>query len=295
MDQDVKERTTRRRFKNDMNNDLLSIIIPCYNDYLYVATAVNSALQQTWRNKEIIIVDDGSSAQTKKVLNGFLSNNIKLITQNNQGTSAARNNGIIKSNGKYILVLDADDYFEPEFAEKAIEVLISGSNIKMVTCFGRWFESDKKSVVHKPAGGGIDKFMYQSAAFGSTLFKKKDWERIGGYDEKMKLGFEDWEFYIRLLKAGGVSYVLPEILFHYRKTENSRNSLANTKKYEIWEYIFLKHADLYIQDYERMIGKFMSRLQQLENEKDRLRKKPDFRLGYYLLFPLRKIKQTLQL
>lgn len=287
--------------KNDMrqgsinNNYLLSIIIPCYNNPGTIATAVNSAVKQTYSNKEIIVVDDGSNRETKEVLATLKSSIDILLTQENKGPSAARNKGIERASGRYILVLDADDYFEPDFAEKAIEVLESNSQCKLVTCYGRWFELDKKSVIHRPAGGGINKFMYQSAAFGSTLFRKKDWERIEGYDEEMKIGFEDWEFYIRLLKDGGQAYVIPEILFHYRNTKNSRNSLANIKKYEIWEYIFLKHKDLYIQDYERMIGKFTSLLQQQKNENERTRHKPDFRLGYYLLFPLRKIKHFLKL
>lgn len=274
-------------------NYLLSIIIPCYNNHSTVIIAIESAIRQTYPNKEIIVVDDGSNIKTKEVLASLKPSIDFLLTQENKGPSAARNKGIEKAGGNYILVLDADDYFEPEFAEKAIEVLDSNSKIKVVTCYGRWFESNKKSVIHKPTGGGIDYFMYQCGAFGSTLFKKKNWEIIGGYDEEMRLGFEDWEFYIRLLKDGGQSYVIPEILFHYRKTKNSRNSVANNIKYEIWKYIYLKHSKLYIDDYERFIIRITSLLQQQEDENKRIRNKPEFRIGHYLLLPLRKIKNFL--
>ena len=277
------------------NSDLLSIIIPCYNDHKTVTRSVDSARRQTYSNKEIIVVDDGSDLRTKRVLAKLNSSVNLLLNEENMGPSVARNKGILDSHGKYILVLDADDYFEPDFARKAIDILKSNSDCKLVTCFGRWFETDKKSIIHQPAGGGISEFMYRSAAFGSTLFRKKDWESVGGYDEEMKIGFEDWEFYIRLHKNGGKTYVIPEILFHYRKTKNSRNAIANTKKYKIWEYIYLKHKDLYIQDYERMIGKFTYLLQHQENEKERIRNKLEFRIGYYLLFPLRRIKRFLLL
>lgn len=289
MEQDIKKLTTTGILRKEVDNELLSIVIPCYNDYLHITTAVNSALQQTWEHKEIIIVDDGSSDRTKKVLNELEINGIKIITQNNQGPSAARNKGIDMANGKYILVLDSDDYFNAQFCQKAIEIINSQPEIKIVTCYGRWFVSEKRSVIHKPAGGGINNFLYECGAFGSTLFLKKDWEFIDGYDEAMKLGYEDWEYYIRLLEDGGETHVIPEVLFHYRNKKNSRNSLANNKKYEIWKYIFLKHSKHYIDDFERFVLRITYLLQHQEEENRRLRNKLDFRIGYYLLLPIRKI------
>lgn len=271
--------------------DLLSIVIPCYNDPSFIGTAVNSALKQSWGNKEIIVVDDGSSSETKKVLKSFDPQKVRLITQNNQGPSAARNNGIRAARGKYILVLDSDDFFEPEFSKRAIDVLNAKPDVKLVSCYGRWFSSIRSSVIHKPAGGNLDNFLYECGAFGSGMFLKNHWETAGGYDEEMRLGFEDWEFYIRLLQGGGLVYVIPEVLFHYQNRINSRNSIANEKKYEIWKYIFLKHSQLYKNDFERFVTKLTFLLQQQEKQNIRDRKKLDFRIGYYLLFPVRKIKQ----
>lgn len=283
---------------NEKSKDLeclLSIVIPCYNDMHSIKTAVDSALNQTYKHKEIIIVDDGSNLETKKVLNALKPSIHSLIVQENKGPAAARNVGIRNAAGKYIMVLDADDYFEVDFAEKAIQVLKSNSNIKLVTCYGKWFESSKKYKIHKPCGGDISVFMYECGAFGSSLFCRSDWEDVNGYDEEMRLGFEDWEFYIRMLKRGGEAYVIPEILFNYRKSDNSRNSLANKKKYQIWEYIFLKHRELYIQDYDNLIRRFTSLLQQQQDQNSNIKNKPDFRLGYYLLLPLRKLKHMLRI
>jgi len=293
MDQDIKKSPTTGTLSEELGKDLLSIVIPCYNDYSYITISVNSALQQNWEHKEIIIVDDGSSDKTKKVLQKLESENVKVITQQNQGTSAARNRGIELAKGKYILVLDSDDYFEPDFSKKAIAVLNSREDIKLVTCFGRWFVSEKKSVIHKPSGGNINSFLYECGAFGSTLFLKKDWEIVNGYDEAMKLGYEDWEFYIRLLEKGGKAHVIPEVLFHYRKKKISRNSRANNLKHEIRKYIFLKHGKLYIEDFEMFVGTITSLLQQQLDENKRLRHKPDYRIGNYLLLPFRKIKNLI--
>lgn len=293
MDKDIDKSSISPKFQNEVHDDLLSIVIPCYNDHAYITTAVNSALHQTWEPKEIILVDDGSSIRTKEVLNKLKSEKLKIVTQNNKGTSAARNIGIEKARGKYILVLDSDDYFDTKFSQKAIDIINSQPDVKIITCYGRWFISDNNSVIHKPAGGNINNFLYECGAFGSVLFLKKDWKAVDGYDEQMKLGYEDWEFYIRLLEPGGKAIVIPEILFHYRNKENSRNSWANNKKYEIWKYIFLKHSKHYREDFEKFVTRITFLLQNQEDENRRLRNKPDFRLGHFLLFPFRKIKHNL--
>ena len=84
------------------NNPKVSVVIPCYNDENYIQEAVQSALDQTFQDFEIIIVDDGSNEATKKVLANIRSEKIRLITQKNQGSSAARNNGIKAAKTLYI-------------------------------------------------------------------------------------------------------------------------------------------------------------------------------------------------
>jgi glycosyltransferase involved in cell wall biosynthesis len=139
MVQDIREAKSLGRFSGNLDQSMLSVVIPCYNDHLYVEQAVDSALAQTWPYKEIIIVDDGSFDRTKKVLSELESDNIKIFTQKNRGVSAARNMGIQKASGKFILVLDSDDYFELNFIEKAIPIIKESSDIKIITCYARWF------------------------------------------------------------------------------------------------------------------------------------------------------------
>src|SRR5690606_37278653 len=150
----------------------------------YVRFAVQSAVQQTYGLKEIIVVDDGSDEETKRVLKELESDIDLLITQRNSGTSAARNNGIKRASGDFILVLDSDDSFEPDFSEKAIKCFHDFSNIRLVTCYARWFNKKGMSRIYKPAGGTIKDYLISNAAMGSALFLKKDWEEVGGYDEK---------------------------------------------------------------------------------------------------------------
>ncbi len=95
---------------------MVSIIIPCYNTSQYIEQAVNSAKAQTGVQIEIIVVDDGSNQETKMVLRRI--EGVKLLTQKNLGQSAARNAGIKEASGKYIFILDSDDYVEPSFCQR---------------------------------------------------------------------------------------------------------------------------------------------------------------------------------
>lgn len=180
----------------------ISIVIPCYNDAKYIRQSVQSAFDQTYANKEIIVVDDGSDLITKNELFKIASKMDLLITQENKGVSEARNVGIEKADGEFIVTLDSDDYFEPEFCENAILEFMKDSKISIVTCYTNWFKNIQDSEIYKPSGGKLEDILLSNVAMGSTMFRKNSWNKVGGYDIKMINGFEDWEFYIRLLMDG---------------------------------------------------------------------------------------------
>ncbi|HZX58320.1 MAG TPA: glycosyltransferase family A protein, partial [Mucilaginibacter sp.] len=96
-----------------MDQPLVSIIIPVYNSEKHLAETISSALEQTWPNKEIIIVDDGSADNSLAIAKSFASENVKVFHQPNKGASAARNKGIQEAKGDYIQFLDADDLLMP--------------------------------------------------------------------------------------------------------------------------------------------------------------------------------------
>jgi glycosyltransferase involved in cell wall biosynthesis len=96
-----------------MDQPLVSIIIPVYNSEKHLAETISSALEQTWPNKEIIIVDDGSADNSLAIAKSFASENVKVFYQPNKGASAARNKGIKEAKGDYIQFLDADDLLMP--------------------------------------------------------------------------------------------------------------------------------------------------------------------------------------
>ncbi|WP_416448158.1 glycosyltransferase family 2 protein [Leeuwenhoekiella sp. A2] len=270
----------------------VSIIIPCYNDAIYVRRAVLSAKNQTYKDKEIIVVDDGSNSPTKEVLRNLSQSIDKLIVQENKGLSAARNAGIKASQGDLIVVLDSDDFFAPEFCQKAVYIK-KNLDYKIITCYANLFDSSGVLSLYKPRGGTIKNFLFSNSAIGNSLFSKEDWEKIGGYDENMTKGFEDWEFYIRLLKDSGEAYVIKEPLFNYRQKKTSMRKEANAIKYELWRYIFLKHNKLYIEYYNEFVNFFLEKIQQEEAEKIKNLERKEFLIGQALLKPIRYLKSKL--
>lgn len=273
------------------NSTLISIIIPCYNDAQYIEQSVLSALNQTYPHIEVIVVDDGSDTETKIVLKKLELKITKLITQVNQGQSTARNNGIKKATGKYIFVLDSDDFIEKSFCEKAFLIFENNPNVKLVSCQANLISENGKIVLFKPVGGTIKDFMYSNAALGTSMFKKQNWSDCGKYDEKMTKGFEDWEFFIRLLKIGGTAEIIQEPLYNYRKRNNSTTTKANLIKYELLNYIYAKHRDLYISNYDSFVDNLLTRAKREEQDKTKNLNKIEYKLGYFLLKPLRFIKR----
>ncbi len=269
---------------------MVSIIIPCYNTYNFIEDAISSANDQSILDKEIIVVDDGSNRKTKDVIKVNLSKITKLITQENKGVSNARNVGISSAKGEFILVWDSDDYFDKSFCEKAQYILQKNNDVKIVTCFTQRIKNEEKLDVIQPKSASIKDFLKYSCAMGSSMFRKQDWKNCNGYDEQMKGGFEDWEFYIRLLKNGGRTFVIPEILYYYRLHENSRTVKANSIKYELLRYIYMKHRELYVENYEILIEHFLSRMYTIENSEKNIQQKLDYKLGKLLLNPIRKIR-----
>ncbi|WP_426483869.1 glycosyltransferase family 2 protein [Flavobacterium sp. 2] len=272
------------------NTDLISIIIPCYNDWQYVEQAVDSAINQTFLNKEIIVIDDGSNSKTKEVLKQLEPKITKLITQENQGQSKARNVGIEAAKGNYILLLDSDDFFEKSLCEKAIELFKSSQDIKLVTCQANLLFEDGSSRIFTPKGGKIADFIFGNNALGTSMFKKADWNSCGGYDEQMRNGFEDWEFFIRLLKNGGEAKVIHEPLYIYRKRNNSTTTVANSRKYELLTYVFNKNKTLYIDNFEQYTDYLLKLIQREEIDKKKKMNSIDYKIGKTILKPYRVLK-----
>lgn len=269
---------------------LVSIIIPCYNDEKFIEEAVNSALNQTYQNKEIVVVDDGSNRETKLILEKLRPYLNDLIVQENKGQSAARNRGIVASNGKLISMLDSDDYLDLTFCEKAVKIFESEQETKIVSCYAKRFYANGETDVFKTRGGRLSDFLLENYALGTSMFRKDQALKAGLYDEEMSRGFEDWEFFIRLLRDGGEAIIIPEALYNYRIRNDSTSARAKERKKELLEYIYFKHKELYLQHFDSFIPFLLGRIEKEEKEKVKNTKRLEYRIGQRVLKPLRIIK-----
>lgn len=271
----------------------VSIVIACYNDP-YVVKAVESAQNQSYKNREIIVVDDGSKPAIKKILADLRTSIDILIVQENQGQSIARNNGIKKATGEYILNLDSDDYFEESFCEKAVKIFEEEDGVKIVTCKARRFNRAGDIDIFTPRGGDLNNFLFSNSALGSAMFKKCDWQKSGGYEEDLPiLGYEDWEFYISLLKSGGSAYVIPEVLFNYQVRKGSTTSRIQHLKHEKLKEIILKHSSLYRENFSSVLEFLISKIDRVEKEKVIKLNSLEFKIGKFFLRPVKFFKRKL--
>ena len=271
----------------------ISIVIPCYNTYKYIAKCIESVRNQSYKNIELIVVDDGSDDITKLILQELSSKIDLLIIQENKGQSTARNIGIKEAEGKYILALDSDDFLEPTFCEKAVERIQKDRNYKIIASYSNiLYENSKKACLYKPAGGGLIEMLLNNTAMGSCMFRKIDWETSGGYDQAMRNGFEDWEFYIRLLNKTGRVEIISENLFNYRKHINSTTTKANKIKYDLLRYIYYKHEGVYKVYFKDFIDFLLNKIEKEEKEKIKMYSRMEYKIGFKVLQPLRFIKRV---
>jgi glycosyltransferase involved in cell wall biosynthesis len=223
----------------------VSIITPVHDRPQYLEEAVASIQQQAHPDWEHIIVDDGSTnALTQKVLKEIarLPKTIIYRTQN-KGLAAARNFGIERSTGEYILTLDDDDKWHPDFISVAMDIFKKKPQTGAVTAWMQEFGFSDRTI--KIGGGGVKSFLIENNSVHG-MFKKASWEKAGGYDEKMTTGYEDWDFWLRITAMGYDVEVVEQPFFFYRThPHSSLFKEARESHLVLFRYIIEKNKEIY--------------------------------------------------
>lgn len=231
-----------------MSLGLISVLVPCYNQGIYLKETIQSALSSTYRPLEILIINDGSTDHSLEIARALEAQHpeVRVLDQANAGVTKARNAGLAAAQGEYILPLDGDDLISANYIANGLEVLSNRPEVKVVYCKAEKFsDSGRKPWKLKPFS--LQQLAKDNMIFVSALFRKSDALAVGGFSEDMQLGREDWEFWIKLLKNGGEVVQLPEVGFFYRLTATSkRKKTGGTafKKARI-AYLNAKHADFF--------------------------------------------------
>lgn len=255
-----------------MNNIDVSVIMPCYNDGLYIQEAISSVDLVQNPDTEIMIIDDGSTdSKTIEVLSQIRHERIHVLHANHAGPSAARNLGIRSAQGRYILPLDADDRIEQEYIEKARQLLQDRPEIGIVYCHADLF--GKESGPWKLPEYSFDRMLVQNLVFVSAMFRKADWEAVGGFRTDMEFGMEDYDFFIGILALDKEIVQLPETLFHYRIKKTSRTTAFLEDRTHVkmaFQQIYEHHQDFYQKHAKRYACLLRDELIQEQYEKQRL-------------------------
>lgn len=223
----------------------VSVIIPCYNQGAYLEEAVQSVLDQTFQDFEILVVDDGSTdRETVKILKNYTLPKTRVIHTENQGLSAARNTGIREAQCVYILPLDADDKIGKGYLEDAVRILDRHSEIGIVYSEASYF--GVKGGRWELPEYSLYNILNHNVIFCTALFRKADWEAVGGYNVNMVYGWEDWDFWLSLIHRGLKVYRIPKIHFYYRLREVSMvHSMDEEQRFFMRFHTYLNHQDLF--------------------------------------------------
>jgi len=237
-----------------MNYPKVSVIIPTYNRQKLLPKAIKSVLNQTFKNFELIIVDDGSTDNTKEIIKEFQKRDprIKYIWQENFGAPAGpKNTGIKNSKGEYIAFLDDDDEWLPEKLEKQIELFednigFVGCNILIVDQISQLLKKFK--MPEYPYKIFFEKLLGGDFTFTSSIVvvKREVLDEFGFFDENLKFG-DDWDLWLRISKKYRFAFVPDFLVKYYIHQGSTMPHLHPEKEAKEFEYIFSK----YQKDYRR--------------------------------------------
>lgn len=242
---------------------LVSIVIPFHNNEQTLSEAIESAISQRYTHIEVLVVDDLSTDSSCEVVKKFVKQDsrVAMFANDGSGVSAARNSGLKRSKGEFVVFLDADDKLKETYIERALYCYENNSELTIVYSNMERFE--RETGVQFLDEFVITSFLRQNCIPIFAMVRTEQLKSIGGFDEKLSL-CEDWECWMNLLKIfEGKVFRIEEPQYLYRKRFNSdsvmdRNANNGNEFRKAALYVFQKHQDFYIkhhmslQDYYKM-------------------------------------------
>lgn len=197
-----------------MSLPLISVIIPTWNREQYLREAIDSVLGQSYENRELIVVDDGSTDGTPDVVAGF-GDRVRLVRQDNRGTGAARNAGIAHAAGTFLAFLDDDDMWVQEKLSRQMQAFEVAPDTDAVYGHMEQFASPELDDEQRNRFRHLAGQVLQAPIAPSMLIRRASFDRVGPFDESLPIGLEmDW--YARLCEAGLKTVMLDAVLYRRR-------------------------------------------------------------------------------
>ena len=247
-----------------------SVIIPLHNKAPYVAKAIHSVLGQTFCDYELIIVDDGSKDESAEIASKAIEGyeHSRLIQQENQGVSMARNNGVIASYGKYLCFLDADDWWEPTFLEEMARLIaefpdagIYGTNYTIINETKHKTRVAQIGVENGFEKGYINycqvyaKTMYMPLWTGAVCIPRRVFDEIGGFPKGIKLG-EDFILWIHIALKYKVAFLNKPLAYYNQDVDVAHRGVGHLhqpKYHMLWNLDSLSEEEKTNPDYKQLI------------------------------------------
>ena len=238
----IKNKTTYPEYKINDKIPLVSVVMPVYNYGNQFEKSLQSVFDSTYKNFEIIIVNDGSSDEyVLRKLESIKDNkHITIITQENSGPSSARNKGVEVSNGDFILPLDSDDTIHPDYIQNCVNILKSKKDISPVYC-DTLHTGEIQGVESRPEWS-MERLVQGPFIVNCSMFHKSAFLECEGYDTTLK-GWEDYDLWIRMGKKGYKGKRIPKPLFNYfhHEKDGTVSTLANQNQQELYNKIINKN------------------------------------------------------
>ena len=267
---------------------LVSIVIPCYNQGQYIEETMDSVLAQTYPHWEAVIVNDGSTdAYTSELLHNYHKPNTKVIFTKNQGLAEARNTAIAAAKGTYILPLDADDKIAPTYCEKAVDVIRNNKEIGIVHSETEYF--GEHSGLRDDPPFSLETMLQRNIILCSSMFRREDWEQVGGYNANMKYGGEDWDFWLSIIELGRKVFKIPEVMFYYRiRTGSMARSIDEEKFRALRKQVVKNHLQLYVDHFPDPVTLYWER-QWYQAEYEKMINSKEYWLSKAVLRPVKAL------
>jgi glycosyltransferase involved in cell wall biosynthesis len=252
----------------------LSVITACFNHGKFIHEMLDSVLNQTFPDFEIIIVNDGSTDDTADILDKIANEKVRVIHIENRGPAFARNLAIENARAPVIMNLDADDKIAPGLLEKAYNIFTSNPDIGIVYCDAEYFGA--KSGKYEIGEYSPEEMLIGNRIISQAFFRKEDWRSVGGYSDKLLFGLEDWDLWLSIIELGRFVYKIPEKLVYYRTYKNPFDCRSGRRKKDRLKLmrslviIFHRHEKLY-SVYPEVFQQFAQIEEKLKNENSILR------------------------
>jgi glycosyltransferase involved in cell wall biosynthesis len=223
-----------------MQEPLVSVVLPVHDGETHIAQALESALQQTYRNLEVIVIDDGSRDGTLSIVETRAAGDrrVRVVSQSNQGVASARNRGLAVARGDLVAPLDSDDVWEPTKVERQVRrITEAGHGTGLVYCWWAWIDADG-AILDRSPGWRIEGHAHEALLevnytgnASVPLYRREAVERAGGYDDTLRArdaqGCEDWDLALKVAERCRVA-VVPAVLIGYRRRAGSMSARIET-------------------------------------------------------------------